>query len=472
MFLVALYGLLLNEPDYLVFSLSICASFIVLLTRVISKHDDLFCPMDFVFLTVFLGVTLRSLYIIFFPNDFVTRYLMLGNPIEILIDGLLLINTGLVFLLLGYLSHKKKINIFNKLRATDDEWDFRKFKLWVLLIGLIGIFCIVYYAYALNLFGEFSTKAFTKLRFTVEGAEYRYGSLGYLRWGGELLQIGFIITLLFVLKGKIKKSYFYITCMILFGVLSLAIPVVSSSRTSILYFILLSLIVFHYQSKGLSIKKILITALVCIFILATLNALRQIQQRKLDAAEYFEGFYDPRNLYQDSIGNRHFLGVAKTSIILKSNLNTLDYWPGETFLLWIVAPIPRTIWPDKPVVRIGGDIGTKVFGQPEASGTPPGYVAELYINFGVWGVFIGMFLLGFILRLIYESIGKYVRVNGNLTLMYGCVIIPIAFTLLSQDFTATIVDLMKYSIPILIILYSINIRKSHIKGRLRAVKYY
>lgn len=78
----------------------------------------------------------------------------------------------------------------------------------------------------------------------------------------------------------------------------------------------------------------------------------------------------------------------------------VPYEDGETIYGAILAIIPRVIWPDKPITAGSGDYVSKHTGIGFAENTSVGMgqVFEFYINFGVPGVLIGLFILGLVLR--------------------------------------------------------------------------
>jgi len=61
--------------------------------------------------------------------------------------------------------------------------------------------------------------------------------------------------------------------------------------------------------------------------------------------------------------------------------------PGNSFSLALYAPIPRFIWPNKPVMTVGSDFNCLVTGSP-GSQSAPGIFAEAYWN-GGWFLVIG-----------------------------------------------------------------------------------
>jgi len=77
---------------------------------------------------------------------------------------------------------------------------------------------------------------------------------------------------------------------------------------------------------------------------------------------------------------------------------------GSTIPWW--APIPRAVWPDKPEVGGGGDLVAQYTGISFGSDTSVGVgqVLEFYINFGIPGIAIGFFGLGFLLMRLDRGI--------------------------------------------------------------------
>ncbi len=87
---------------------------------------------------------------------------------------------------------------------------------------------------------------------------------------------------------------------------------------------------------------------------------------------------------------------------------------GETMVAAMVAPIPRLLWPDKPVMAGSGNLVSDYTGQKFAEGTTVGVgqVLEFYLNFGYGGVFLGFLILGMALRVV-DMVAAYKLVCGN-----------------------------------------------------------
>jgi hypothetical protein len=82
---------------------------------------------------------------------------------------------------------------------------------------------------------------------------------------------------------------------------------------------------------------------------------------------------------------------------------------GETMVEALFAPIPRALWPDKPIVAGSGDLVTRFTGIGFAEGTSVGIgqVMELYINFASTGVFLGFVVIGVVLAYVDAQAARY-----------------------------------------------------------------
>lgn len=83
-------------------------------------------------------------------------------------------------------------------------------------------------------------------------------------------------------------------------------------------------------------------------------------------------------------------------------VNPEKFANGRTLTDALIALVPRVLWPDKPMMAGSGNIVSEFTGMRFAEGTSVGVgqVMELYINFGLTGVFIGLAVFGFILASI------------------------------------------------------------------------
>jgi hypothetical protein len=98
------------------------------------------------------------------------------------------------------------------------------------------------------------------------------------------------------------------------------------------------------------------------------------------------------------------LNMARSaSAVMDSVPNYLPFTYGDSALHMIYAFIPRFFWPEKPSLAALHSITIKV--MPDDMGISPlGTIAELYMNFNFFAVFLGGILFLFICRWLERSI--------------------------------------------------------------------
>jgi hypothetical protein len=155
---------------------------------------------------------------------------------------------------------------------------------------------------------------------------------------------------------------------------------------------------------------------------------------------------------------------VKTAHIMDAVPEDIPYHYGKTYLTFVFAPIPRTMWPDKPSIGLGPMIGELVYNR-QRSGVPPGMMGEAYINFGMIGIFSSLFILGYVLKTIFISLEPFLNHRNGILIYIAFLRIPIVT--IGMDVTVSIVQFLLEMIPILLALQYISIkaRPSHDLGR-------
>lgn len=89
---------------------------------------------------------------------------------------------------------------------------------------------------------------------------------------------------------------------------------------------------------------------------------------------------------------------------------------GSTITRAVFAWVPRVVWPNKPATG-GSALVSKFTGNHYSDGTTVGSgpIFEFYINFGTYGVFVGMLCLGYLVRVLDLRCIRSLE-SGNLTM--------------------------------------------------------
>jgi hypothetical protein len=105
---------------------------------------------------------------------------------------------------------------------------------------------------------------------------------------------------------------------------------------------------------------------------------------------------DQVSAIDERLNQNFFVGLAAVRI----EQGSVDYLYGRSVWEGMIALVPRALWPDKPVAAGSGNIVTDMTGLHlnENTSWGVGNVMEFQINFGIPGLIIGFFLLGFVLR--------------------------------------------------------------------------
>jgi len=254
----------------------------------------------------------------------------------------------------------------------------------------------------------------------------------------------------FVSSGKRWLSAMGLVTIAMF-VIAAVFPFLTSARGPLIWLVLSSMIMWHYLRRPLSTNIVIIAAIMAVVVLSVMLNLRC--RGFLDIGEVFS----LKGVVETLFGSRDFLDITTTAhIIAAIQDGRLDYAYGRTYFTWLYAPIPRTMWPEKPVVSIGWEIKRCVFGLYGLGGIPPGSIGEAYWNFGYAGVVV-MWLLGAVIGWVYRSLRDYVSQNKNIALIYVYIFLLWAFRAFSNSSSA-IVNTLQTALPLILALYFVTWR--------------
>lgn len=391
----------------------------------LDRDHDLISPWSLVALTVYVGCGLRGAAIAWGIDGSRTidGLFLLGRSPDYFLRPNLYFLVGITALTLGYwwVGRPRGESPARTRRPMWDAYRFSPSVHWVVafsaLVGFVAFVLYVQRTGGLNL-GALSTK-----RTTISGLELdsSYQSHGELRALNDLSTYALWIAVAHLTVGRQKLTAGRGILLAGLAANAALLPAYASSRSSLAYTLIIAvairLCLGHERGRGRVIVRIGAVVLVALAVLSLLRVgARSAAVEEYRGADVLVGVADAM------IYNRNLADHVTSSHIINAVPDRLEHAYGTTVANWLVAPIPRSVWPDKPIVSAGPTIGVAVFGTTR-SGVPPGVVAEGYWNFGIIGLVLFPLMSGWVLRALYERARPRLRDHPAVALIYcACVL--------------------------------------------------
>lgn len=375
--------------------------------------------------------------------------------------SVVLIGLGFAGLAAGYLVPAgAKIGSFIANFLPHANYPLRSFVLPGLLLLIVGVMNTVA-AFALGLFGFQKADEIS----SYDGLIY----LTTLFW----MQASFLLWYLVFCQKKL--TFFYVPIIFLLVTTALSRAIFAGNRGSIIQ--IASIVILAYILAGRRFKmkqsiiagSILIVGLIVGMIYGTTFRAVKGTEARQSADQYAE------NIVQtfDSVGRSDYgenlrfgftslterVDLLSTVAVVVSNYEQLapyeeaygldkNIW-SDTTTFWI----PRVIWTDKPSASDPRKFSDLYFNYGESSFaiTP---VGDLLRNYGVIGIPIGMFILGFLLRIIYRAL-----VDGQIPTVWRLTLYFMLLTSVSlEGFYGTIIpNLFKVGFTAIVGILLVNL---------------
>jgi hypothetical protein len=117
--------------------------------------------------------------------------------------------------------------------------------------------------------------------------------------------------------------------------------------------------------------------------------------------QMFAGETGAYDLTMDLASRRLCVDLITLADVIHDTGRTVPYWTGASYRPLLYKFVPRFIYPDKPVEDTGQTFGHR-YGLLNPANYDTSYnlpqLTELYVNFGLPGVIVGMFLFGLLYR--------------------------------------------------------------------------
>jgi len=357
------------------------------------RRYDLFCPWTFVLLAVGILATPQAICMTFnFPDtESIERMMLLGQDPEYFLYPSVVFLLGWVCLTFGYFGfphiNGKSISI---------PRDFKPSSV-VLVLGVSLLISLVATGAYMKVTGAGSSNRISSKRTTIDTLDVGQSDQrqhGYLRQFGKLSTISFVLIYSYLLTRPKKMTPLQMGIVGIAFLSACVFPFYSSSRAQICWVILYGLGLNYYlRPKNFRLKVAAIGGLGLVVVILMSFLRTSDNDEALEKVSVVASF-------EKIILNRNGPGLSKTAHIINHVPEPLDFQYGKTFGVWFLAPIPRELYPNKPLIHTGPIIGTTIY-STRVSGVPPGFIGELYWNFHIPGVIFGMFLFGFSMNRLY-----------------------------------------------------------------------
>jgi len=390
-----------TKSDFYGIVLVIILSIIMVFPLVSKMQENLFEPITFVLIPYF-GYISSSLYAILArngtilgfstPNDKATMYLNLALVYSIL---------GLLSFYIGYFWKKKKTSSIKSAQANYEAYnnskyikEYAKIK-WILwgasILGLLGYLVFIQSVGGLEVYWQFINR-----RSAVGGTRYFLALTQFLPITG-------LIFLAYSLKLRRNPIwaylYLFVTTLILLSLGARLPMVLVWSSVLIIWW-------FTGKQKRIPVTRFLILVILAIIIMIGMRSYRfiSIDLRHTNISEIYDElnqYYTPQKIIENTVATRDFTDINIFAHIIAVAPSQIDYQLGKSFISLPLYAVPRTIWPDKPP-RLDVYIYNQLFEISNTTAIPPGIITELYLNFHILGIILGMFIFGWSAAWVYH----------------------------------------------------------------------
>ena len=383
------------------------ACFILSLPLATRRPYDLLSPWSLVLMGAYLGYGIRGLFISMGING--TRTLeelyYLGQPPAYFVWPSTLFVAGIATFTVGYLLGSHYRHTGDRPPIGGLTMSPGRVYIAVLVCALLGF--IAFWLFAQSTGGISLGRLSAKRTLINSGAglSASYESHGGLRFANYLSSVALWIQLAWFAHRGVRMAPWRpggIWLGVLFINASL-LPMFASTRSDVVMMIVTSLaILMCIKGRALKVTTLLAGGLVAVAIVSFLTTARMNDQGNANAQ------LGTKTLVDAFVLTRTFADIPTSAHIIRAVPEALPYSNGETIAQWIIAPIPRSLWPEKPIISSGPEIAIAIYGN-DKTGVPPGLFAESYWNFGWGGLLILPMMSGGAIAMFFRLFAPWAR---------------------------------------------------------------
>ncbi len=312
---------------------------------------------------------------------------------------------GLHFFQIGYFSRFGSLLIKKKVISSRD-WSIKKIKRLAIIFSLIStlLFFIVF-----KMSGGVAAY-FMNIKHAM--VNITTGS-SFLFMGIILVKIPLLLWFCYNLKNNRFTFSFYIFLLfVIFLLMSLG------ERGPFMFLFVSMLVCYHYAKRQVNFFLIVTIGLCLLMFLTVYIQYRELTGKNINFQNINRhiSFFNIKT-YTNFIIN--FDQLERVKDMTKYVPERLDFQYGKTFFNLIFKPIPSRIWAEKP--QGAGTVATKAL-YPNVFAAKvvfaPSIIGELYLNFHVIGIILGMIIFGIFLKMLHTMLIRKSE-NKNFIILYA-----------------------------------------------------
>jgi len=331
---------------------------------------------------------------------------------------------GYLFFIFAYYLVKQKYIIFNT-KQKIQYLSVGIIKLAAYSTLLIAIFNFLYNLYILcdlNIINYFVNLAYYSGYMQVYGLT----TIGY-----NFIYVSmFLFTYLYINKN-ISKYLFFLN-VVLYFVLLLSLGRITNTLTSL---IVLYLSIIYFKNIYFIDKKLIFKLLIMIILTLMFFFFRMYTSYLRVYGISLEDFINQFSplLVNILFGEGNLPNIGIVMKIIDSWQNDIGFLFGQSIFVGLAIFLPSSISRDLVINNTVSWLSKKEWYMHLHGGSlPPTIIGDLFANFGIAGVFLGMFLLGIIFSIIYQKVVK--NMNFFVFVLYLFFLIKFVFILPKGEF--------------------------------------
>lgn len=397
-----------------------------------------------VIFVTYLGCGFRSMAVVNrgLQDAVVNRLYLRGNGLEVVDRWFWLYFLGMSLLTLGYLaagsSARKSHRMVRRYTFASTA------PLGIGCMAILGFMAFLSYASATG--GLDLETLSAKRTVYVPGQAYE-GSFGAQRTVNQFSAVAFWVAVAFYAKDASgKRSLLRGLVLSTLFVNAVLLPVYSSTRAQVAYTLLIALVIHFLVSGALKRSALVLATFGGTALMGLLTILRDRSQGGNENITPKTVF---TSLNEGLVLNLNFTEIFKSVNIMEAVPYRMPFSYGSTFLNYLVAPIPRSVWPDKPIIDSGVGVGTAIYGT-DGTSIPPGLVGEAYWAFGILGVVTGAPIFGGIIRVLTDRLLASALQDPGYAVVYGGALFTMAGTALGGSVGNALLNAALWGVTVLI----------------------